>query len=214
MKNGVQAGLWARRLLMLLAGSVVSQAGIQLFVALDLGADPYMVFVQGVARVCGVTAGQAMIGVMLALAAGIFLIDRHYILPGTVYCVFCTGPLVDGYAWLYARLLPAARSWGANALLLALACVVAACGIRIMIGSEAGACPNDLVSVVLSDRVAPLALRWARVGTDAFFVVTGLLLGGTVGVGTAVAVLLYGPCIQGFAPLADALAARLRVQAR
>lgn len=197
---------------MLLLGSVVSQCGIQLFVALGLGADPYMVFVQGVARQVGWTNGQAMLLVMLVIAGLILATSRGYILPGTVYCVFCTGPLVDFYAWLYGRLLPETRGAALNAALLLAACVVASLGIGLTIQSSAGACPNDLVSVVLSDRIKPLAFRWARIGTDACFVAAGYLMGGTVGVGTVVSVLLYGPVIQWFSPVTEGLARRMRVR--
>ena len=60
--------------------------------------------------------------------------------------------------------------------------------------------PNDLVAVILSDRLPSDQFRWVRVGCDLFFVVLGFLLGGTVGAGTVAAVFLTGPLVQFWLP--------------
>lgn len=206
-----RAALWLRRLLMLAAGTVVSQAGIQLFVAVRLGSDPYMVFIQGVAHVSGLSNGMAMNLVMIALMALLLVFTRGYVRPGTVLCTFCVGPLVGMYERLYGALLPDSLSLAAKGGLLLLACIIAALGLAIMLQSAAGACPNDLISVVLADKLPRLEFRFARIGTDAVLVIAGFLLGGTVGVGTVVSVCLYGPVIQFFTPLAQKLARALRV---
>ena len=69
-----------------------------------------------------------------------------------------------------------------------------------MINSNAGTGPNDLVAVILSDKIERVQFRWVRVGCDLFFVVLGFILGGTVGAGTVVAVFLTGPLVQFWLP--------------
>ena len=73
--------------------------------------------------------------------------------------------------------------------------VCAFCG-----GPIIGTGPNDLVAIILSDKIASVEFRWVRVACDIFFVGLGFLLGGTVGIGTVVAVFLTGPIVQFWLP--------------
>ena len=59
---------------------------------------------------------------------------------------------------------------------------------------------EDLVAIILSDKCKRLQFRWVRILCDLFFVVLGYLLGGTVGVGTIIAVFLTGPMVQFWLP--------------
>ena len=56
-------------------------------------------------------------------------------------------------------------------------CVILAAGMSIVINSNAGTGPNDLVAVILSDKIEKVEFRWVRVGCDLFFVVLGFFLG-------------------------------------
>ena len=72
---------WPQRLLMLLIGVLVTECGSQLFVALDIGADPFMVLVQGVSRVTGVSYGTSTTLIMLLCLVVILFTDRRHIRP-------------------------------------------------------------------------------------------------------------------------------------
>jgi hypothetical protein len=80
-----------------------------------------------------------------------------------------------------------------------LGCGILAYGMTIVIKSEAGTGPNDLVAVVLSDKThkkfAPV-----RVGVDLLFALSGFLLGGTVGIGTLICAFVVGPVAGYFLP--------------
>ena len=73
-------------------------------------------------------------------------------------------------------------------------------GMSIVINSNAGTGPNDLIAIILSDKIPAVEFRWVRVGCDLFFVLLGCFLGGTVGAGTIVAVFLTGPLVQFWLP--------------
>ena len=79
-------------------------------------------------------------------------------------------------------------------------CVILSLGMSVVINSNAGTGPNDLIAIILSDRLPRIQFRWVRVGCDLFFVVAGFLLGGTVGAGTIAAVCLTGPLVQFWLP--------------
>lgn len=195
-----------QRLLVLLIGVAVTEFGSQLFVALNVGADPFMILVQGISRQTGLSYGQASTILMLICLLGIFLFDKKYIYPGTLFCIFCLGPLVDFYAYLFSRFLPQNRTLPLTVLLLALGCIIVSIGIGISVRSEAGACANDLVPVIASEYLPFLQLRWTRMIWDFACIVVGFALGGTLGIGTVIALTLYGPGLQFFLPVANRLA--------
>lgn len=199
--------LLPQRLFVLLIGVAVTEFGSQLFVALNVGADPFMILVQGVSRQTGLSYGQASTALMLLCLAGIFLFDRRQIHPGTIFCIFCLGPLVDFYAFLFGRLLPQTRPLILTILLIALGCIIVSIGIGISVRSDAGACSNDLIPVIAHERLPFLQLRWTRMIWDFGCILIGFLLGGQLGIGTVIALTLYGPGLQFFLPVANRLAA-------
>lgn len=195
-----------QRLLILLIGVAVTEFGSQLFVALNVGADPFMILVQGISRQTGLSYGQASTILMLICLLGIFLFDKGYIYPGTLFCIFCLGPLIDFYAYLFMRLLPQNRPFPLTILFLALGCIIVSIGIGISVRSEAGACSNDLIPVIASEHLPFMQLRWTRMIWDFACIVLGFVLGGTLGIGTVIALTLYGPGLQFFLPVANRLA--------
>lgn len=198
--------LLPQRLLMLLIGVAVTEFGSQMFVALDVGADPFMILVQGVSRQTGLSYGQTSTALMLLCLAAIFVFDRRQIHPGTIFCMFCLGPLVDAYALLFRHVLPQQRPLALTCLLVALGCIIVSIGIGISVRSDAGACANDLIPVIAHERLPFVALRWTRMLWDFGCIVAGFALGGTLGVGTVIALTLYGPGLQFFLPVANRLA--------
>ena len=86
-------------------------------------------------------------------------------------------------------------------------CIILSLGMAVVINSEAGTGPNDLIAIVLSDKIAKIEFRWIRVLCDIVFVTFGWLLGGTVGIGTIVAVFLTGPLVQFWLPITKRLIA-------
>ena len=154
--------IWVRRLLMLLIGVAVTEFGSQLFVSLAVGADTFMVLIQGLSRRTGLSYGQASTAMMLLCLLIIFFGNRKYIYPGTIFCIFCLGPIVDFYAGLFGRIVPTVRPLPLTIVLVALSCTIVSIGVGISVQSKAGACSNDLIPVILHEQFPALQLRWAR----------------------------------------------------
>ena len=72
----------------------------------------------------------------------------------------------------------------------------------IVIKSDAGTGPNDLVAVVLSDKLHR-KFSIVRIITDILFILSGFLLGGAVGIGTIICACLVGPVAGIFLPIQD-----------
>ena len=194
---------WCIRLLVMLLGLTAAHFGVMLFLRSNLGSDPFTVLVQGISVQTGLTVGTVHIIVNAVLIVLMLIFARGYVLPGTVVCALCGGPIIDFWTWLAGGLIPDDLAFGLKLLVAAIGCVVLAAGMSLVIRSDAGTGPNDLVSVILTDKIKKVQFRWVRILCDALFVLTGWLLGATVGVGTIIAVVLIGPAAQLFMPLDD-----------
>ncbi len=200
--SGRSAADWAKALIILLIGLTVAHLGVTLFLLSELGTDTFTVFIQGLSRIFGVSVGTVHVIVLCILMVIMLVTTKGYVKPGTVVCAFCGGPIIDLFTWMLDGWINVDAGMPVRVISMLAGCVILSAGMSIVINSNAGTGPNDLVAVILSDRIEKVQFRWVRVGCDLFFVVLGFLLGGTVGAGTLVAVFLTGPLVQFWLPRA------------
>lgn len=197
-------GTWAKSLIVLFVGLTIAHLGVTLFLLPELGTDTFTVFIQGLARKAGVTVGTMHVIILVLIMVVMLLTTKGYIKPGTVVCAFCGGPIIDFFSWLLKGVIYGEAAMPVRIVSVLAGCVVLALGMSVVINSNAGTGPNDLVAIVLSDKISDrtdkVEFRWVRVGCDVFFVALGFILGGTVGVGTLIAVFLTGPLVQFWLP--------------
>ncbi len=205
MKRSIKE--WSLRVAVLLLGLTIAHFGVTLFLLSDLGADPFNVLVQGLfrslAQLTGwpvLTHGRVHIALSLLIIVILLITDRSYIKIGTVLCMLFGGPIIDFFTALLAFLPDLANTLALRILLLALGCVILAFGMTIVIRSDAGTGPNDLVALVISKKTGK-RFSIIRVLVDASFILLGFLLGGVVGLGTLVCMLLVGPVAGLFLPI-------------
>lgn len=196
---------WALRLVLMLAGLFVAHFGITLFILPALGSDPFTIFVQGWAWQTGLSVGRCHQIILSILMIVMLLTTRGYVLPGTVVCSFCGGPIIDLFTWLLGGHIAPDSSMPLRFASMMAGCVVLAAGMSLVIKSDAGTGANDLVAVILTDKLKRFQFRWVRVGCDVFFAATGFLLGGVLGIGSLAAALLVGPVAQFFFPIMERL---------
>lgn len=203
---------WSKRILLLLTGLVIAHLGVTLFLQSNLGSDPFNVFVQGLYRRIGaflpLTHGWMHMGISFLIILALLVIDRKYIRIGTLICMVLGGPIIDGFTLILGNVIHAESPIVWRFLCLALGCVILAFGMTIVINSEAGTGPNDLVAVVLSEKTGK-KFGIVRVVVDVCFAAIGFLLGGTVGAGTLICAFLVGPLAQVFLPITAKLCLRV-----
>ena len=187
---------WIVRVVLLLIGLCIAHLGVTLFLQTELGSDPFNVFVQGLFRSvpwpawAAMTHGRVHLLVSLLILLVLLMADRSYVGVGTVLCMALGGPIIDVYTLWLAPVIH-----GGLPLLLAF-------GMTIVIRSQAGTGPNDLVAVVLSDKLKK-PFGPVRVAVDCAFAGIGLALGGVLGIGTVVCAFLVGPAAQLFFPVSE-----------
>lgn len=195
------------RVIILLIGLTIAHLGVTLFLQADMGADPFNVFVQGIFRSIGkvwtgdwLTHGRVHIVISLIIIVVLLIVDRSYVKIGTVLCMVCGGPIIDFFNWILTPLFELITAMWSRVLINALGCCILAFGMTIVIKSEAGTGPNDLASVVISDKLHK-KFSIVRIIVDVFFAGVGFALGGTIGIGTAICAFLVGPVAGFFLPV-------------
>lgn len=200
----------AVRVVLLLAGLCVAHLGVTLFLQSDLGSDPFNVFVQGLFRgipwpaFAAMTHGRTHLLVSLVILLVLLAVDRSYVGIGTVLCMALGGPIIDVYTLWLSPVIHGGLPLPLRLALLVAGCVILAFGMTIVIRSRAGTGPNDLVAVVLSDKLQK-PFGPVRIGVDLTFALVGLVLGGVVGLGTVICAFLVGPAAQLFFPISQRL---------
>lgn len=198
----------AVRVVLLLIGLWIAHLGVTLFLQTNLGSDPFNVFVQGLFRAipwpewAGMTHGRVHLLVSLLIMVVLLVVDRSYVGIGTVLCMALGGPIIDVYTLRLAPFLNETLPLAVRVPLLAVGCVILAFGMTIVIRSQAGTGPNDLVAVVLSDKSGK-PFGPVRIGVDLTFALVGFALGGVVGIGTIICAFLVGPAAQLFFPVSE-----------
>lgn len=203
MKRSVKETLL--RVVILMVGLTIAHFGVTLFLLSDLGADPFNVLVQGICcTLQKVTAWNLSHGsvhrlICLVIILTLLVIDRSYVKIGTLLCMFCGGPIIDFFTAILHSVFNSQSPIWLRFAMLAVGCVILAFGMTMVIKSDAGTGPNDLVALVISDKT-----KWrfgiVRVCTDAAFVLAGCLTGGIFGVGTVICAFLVGPVADFFLP--------------
>lgn len=197
---------WLIRIVILMIGLTIAHLGVTLFLLTDLGSDPFNVLIQGLFRTLSSLTGWAFlshgrvhVAVSLLIILILLLTDRSYIKIGTVLCMVCGGPIIDFFTLLLASPFQKMSALPVRILVLAVGCVILAYGMTIVIKSDAGTGPNDLVAIVISDKLHQ-KFSVVRIVVDVCFVAAGWLLGGTFGLGTIICAALVGPVAGLFLP--------------
>lgn len=196
------------RVVLLLIGLCIAHLGVTLFLQTELGSDPFNVFVQGLFRSvpwpawAAMTHGRVHLLVSLLILLVLLMADRSYVGVGTVLCMALGGPIIDVYTLWLAPVIHGGLPLLWRLGLLVAGCLILAFGMTIVIRSQAGTGPNDLVAVALSDKLKK-PFGPVRVAVDCAFAGIGLALGGVLGIGTVVCAFLVGSAAQLFFPVSE-----------
>jgi len=196
------------RVIILFIGLVIAHLGVTLFLLANLGADPFNVLIQGLYRtveaVSFLTHGRVHMCICFLIIIILLIVDRSYVKIGTLVCMFCGGPIIDFFNMILGPLFERQVPMVVNIIVNVLGCVILAYGMTIVIKSEAGTGPNDLVAIVLSDKLRK-KFSIMRVIVDVCFAGVGFILGGKIGIGTVICAFVVGPVAGVFMPFNEKL---------
>jgi len=184
-----------RRVPRLVVGLVLFGVGISLQVISGLGLSPWEVLHQGISNRTGVPLGTVgIITGFVVLLLWIPLRERFGV--GTVANIVLIGIVIDLSLWL---LPDSVEGLVARSVLLVAGILIVGVGSGLYIGAGLGPGPRDGLMTGLATRGMNIGV--ARFGIEITVLVIGWLLGGTVGVGTALFAFGMGPLIALFLPM-------------
>lgn len=190
----LRAGSLPRRLVQLYLGLVLYGASLAMIVRAGLGAAPWDVLHQGLARHLPMTLGQAII-VVSALVLVLWIPLREVPGLGTVSNAVVIGLAADATLAVLGDL----DHLAVRAVVMVVAVLLNGVATAAYIGAQLGRGPRDGLMTGLHRRTG-LSIRLVRTSLEVGVVVIGLLLGGTAGLGTVVYALAIGPVTQALLP--------------
>ena len=189
-----------KRIIIFLIGMSIIQFGVALFLRMNIGSDPFTVFTQGLANTLNnlgvnATTGTANRIILIVLFSIILLLNKSHIKIGTIICVVGVGPIIDLGVSMVSILPVESYNYLLKMFLIALGCFIIAIGFSMLSATKVGVAPNDIIPFIIKERTN-WEYRWIRILMDAVLLISGSILGGTVGVGTIIAMATTGPFIQ------------------
>ena len=184
---------YAKRFVMLTAGLLIAAYGICMTVNSQLGISPWDVFAQGLAFKLSEITGKSYTLGTLTRWIGWFVLLLSILLKekvgfGTIYDILIVGSFINFYS--NNNLVPSPQSFILRFILLIVGFIVWSFGIYLYLAAELGAGPRDGLMAALSKRNLPINV--AKNVIEAIVFVIGWICGGTVGVGTVIAVFIMG----------------------
>ena len=175
------------------AGLFLFGLGISLLIAANLGAAPWDVFHTGISERTGWPVGAIIVVVGIALLA-LWIPLKESPGLGTVLNAFEIGLVVG----VVLPVIPEPEALVPRVAMMIGGVVIIAIGSGLYIGAGLGPGPRDGLMTGLARR--GLSIRLARTGIEVLVLIVGVLLGGSIGIGTAVFALCIGPLVQIFLP--------------
>lgn len=177
----------------LLIGSFLMGISIALCSKAGWGADPITVLYDGISKSLNVSLGIASILVAICMVFVTFLLDRKQLGLGTLLSPILIQIGIDvGFVLIH---LSSNRITNIPFLLLGL--LGLSLGISMTISADVGKGSYDALLISLSNlfRKEYTVIRWV---IDALLIGLGLLLNGSLTLGTLLAILILGKCITFF----------------
>lgn len=188
----------------ILIGAPIMALGQLFTISNPWGASPWDVLHVGLATQTGLTIGRANQLTGLTLVLVTLLLRGRTVNLVTLMNVAMVGTWIDLYnRWGLVPYVPGVLGLAS----LALGLMLLGFGIALYLHPGLGAGPRDGLMLTLTQRTGQPLYR-IKVGLDVTAMLTGWLLGGPIGLGTAVVAFSLGPTIHFFRRLLAALIPR------
>lgn len=191
----LRAGRLGRRLPQLLVGLWIYGLSMAMMIRGQLGLDPWDVFHSGIVAHVPLSFGTVVI-IAGALVLLLWIPLRQAPGLGTIANVILIGVATD----VSLAMIHTPDDVLARALLLVGGVVVNGLAGALYIGAQLGPGPRDGLMTGLHARTG-IPIRVVRTGLELTVLVTGFLMGGSVGLGTVLYAAAIGPIVQELLPL-------------
>ncbi len=185
-----------KRVVMTVAGVLLSGFAVGMFNASAFGMDPFQVFAHGTGLLVPVSFGTFYMLLNLLMLVGVFFVDRSKIGLGTFINIFLLGYMVDFSTWIWRQTV-FAETIVLRAVLLAAGVLLLCVASSLYYVGDLGVSTYDSIALCISEK-----RKWrfflVRVSCDLIATAAGFAFGEVPGVGTLVSAFGMGPLISYF----------------
>lgn len=194
-----------KRIIVFLAGLLIIQTGVAIFIQTSIGADPFTIFTTGIARLWQMNVGNANLLLSIIFTVVIIAVFREWkqINIGTVMALVFAGVCINLMNCVITPLSLGSFPVPVRLCFVVVSCVLIAIGFSMEKACDLGVAPNDLFILIFTDKTK-IEYRFVRIAIDITFLTVGFILcgvdtfGSTLGFGTVLNALIQGPLIQFF----------------
>ena len=181
-----------KEILMVIVGSMMMGASIDLFVQADFGLDPLSLFQAGLGRVLHLSLGTTSQVLMISIIILLFFIDRKRIGIGSILNSVLVGAFIK---WFSLVICTGGGTAAGRFLCLLAGLILMGVGIGTYVAAGLGEAGMDAMMMYLSGKLKK-NVNVTRITIDILLSITGFLLGGKLGGATVVSMLVNGYMIQ------------------
>ena len=181
-----------KEILMVIAGSMMMGASIDLFVQADFGLDPLSLFQAGLGRVLHLSLGTTSQVLMISIIILLFFIDRKRIGIGSILNSVLVGTFIK---WFSPMICTGGGAATERLLCLLAGLILMGVGIGTYVVAGLGEAGMDAMMMYLSGKLKK-NVNVTRISIDILLSITGFLLGGKLGGATVVSMVVNGYMIQ------------------
>ena len=181
-----------KEILMVIVGSMMMGASIDLFVQADFGLDPLSLFQAGLGRVLHLALGTTSQVLMISIIILLFFIDRKRIGIGSILNSVLVGAFIK---WFSPVICTGGGTAAGRLLCLLAGLILMGVGIGTYVAAGLGEAGMDAMMMYLSGKLKK-NVNVTRITIDILLSITGFLLGGKLGGATVVSMLVNGYMIQ------------------
>ena len=182
---------WAKKILIIVVGSVVAAYGITLALYAGFGGATLAILWQGISKTFHISIGMASLIVALVMLVFVFFYDRSQIQIGTILYQIVYSFCVDLFVNMHVY---STHLW-INALIMLLGVILFAMGTGVYAAASFGRGSYEALTFSLANKNG-WQVKAVRMVLDIVMVVFGAALGGKIGFCTILTILLSGPIIQ------------------
>ena len=184
-------GEWAKKIIVIIIGSVIAAYGITLALYAGFGGATLAVLWQGISGTFHVSIGAASFIVAVIMILFVLVYDRSQIHIGTILYQIVYSLCVD----LFAQMHVYSKYIWLNMLIMLVGIVLFAVGTGLYAAADLGRGSYEAVTFALAEK-NHWQVKGVRMVLDVLMVIVGVVLGGKFGICAIATILFSGPVIQ------------------
>lgn len=178
-----------------ISGVLIIALGAAILNVGQVGVDTYTASNIAIGSLFGLSLGTYQFILNLIFLFFIFTFGRKYIGLGTLITMVSIGFLIDYFTKLISNIIFFDLTFPFKVLFLILGTIFFTFGVAFYISADLGVAPYDAITLVITD-YSHIQYKYIRMAQDIIFMISALIFGGPVGIGTVINAFFNGPLID------------------